>query len=131
MRAWIVRNKDKNLEVWYGDNPPTRMSKLKEKGVGWWGDELFNVLAKNNSLGDGLNYNDEPREIMIEITSKETHISSRENLNKIITEMVESRRQLALLKINRSCSNCLNQFELGICSSCADELEARLDKLAI
>lgn len=127
MKAWIVRQKNNSLEVWGGNEKPT----IIDSHIGWWGEELFAVLSQDNSLGDGLAYKNNPREVVIEIMTKEERSNAgsktAKKVNDIMAEMVKLRHQVALLKINCSCSRCLEPLGAGLCVSCVEKIEAKLN----
>lgn len=122
LKTWIVRNNCQQIELWSGEKIPEIIED------GWWGDNLVDILPHDNPLGAGLTTNSKPKEVMLEITVKENQPRQVNKVNELVAKISKLRNELNLLKIKRSCFRCLEQFDQGLCDSCAEEMEEKLNR---
>lgn len=123
MKTWIIRNKDGSLEIWidYGGGKPAKLNGC------WMGEDGFLTIPSNHPIGEKITWESSPTEVRI--VNLNDLDRAREKLNSALEELVETRRQLAILRTELSCGVCDNQFKIGVCGSCHDVLKSKLEQL--
>jgi hypothetical protein len=133
MKAWLTRDKSGRLVLWmdYGGGKPVKLPKHEDKDEGWMGVDGLIPLPDNHPIGENVNWKDGPVQALVltEEKYKHEHSRTKNKLNATVKELVKSRRQHELLRIDLSCPECLEQFKQGVCGVCYEKLRNRIEAL--